>query len=234
MSFYFHTREDTDMNRRWPSLLTLVFAAAAVMAAEPATKIETIGACSGADVSEAMKGALQSQGYRVSGDSGQLCEIWLAKILQQSAGSKGAEYTSLISGSFAGVIVYPAKAGDYRGQGVPPGTYTMRYQTMPADGNHMGVSPTQDYFLLAPIASDQDPAAVIEYDALLALSRKASKTNHPTPLYLMPVTEGGNPVFKDTGDGHWAVESKTRAKAKGGTVEIDFPLAIVLIGKGEG
>ncbi len=222
------------MDRRWLFIFTLLFAAAAVLAAIPAPKVETIGACSSAEVSEAMKGMLQSQGYRVSGDSGTLCEIWLAKTLQQGAGSNGAEYSTLMTGSFAGVIVYPAKAGDYRGQGVPPGTYTMRYQTMPADGNHMGVSPTQDYFLLATAASDQDPGAVIGYDALLALSRKASKTNHPTPLYLVPVTGGGNPVFKDTGDGHWAVEAKTKAKAKGGSVEIDFPLAIVLIGKGEG
>jgi hypothetical protein len=212
----------------------LLLAAAAAFAAVPAPKVETISACSSAEVSQAMKNALQPQGYRVSGDSGTLCEIWLAKTLQQSAGSTGADYGTLVSGSFAGVIVYPAKSGDYRGQGVPPGTYSMRYQTMPADGNHMGVSPTQDYFLLAPASAEQDPAAVIEYDALLNLSRKASKTNHPTPLYLVPPTGGGSVGFKDIGDGHWAVESKTKAKAKSGSAEIDFPLSIVLIGKGEG
>ena len=222
------------MDRRWLSCWMLLLAAAAAFSAVPASKIEIIGACSSIEVSEAMKNALQPQGYRASGDSGILCEIWLAKTLQQSAGSTGAEYSTLVSGSFAGVIVYPAKAGDYRGQPVPPGTYSMRYQTMPADGNHMGVSPTQDYFLLAPAGADQDPAALIEYEALLNLSRKASKTNHPAPLYLVPPAGGGSAGFKDTGDGHWAVEAKTKAKARSGSSEIDFPLSIVLIGKGEG
>ncbi len=222
------------MDRRWLFLLTLLFAVAAVFAAAPPSKVETIGGCTSSDVPDAMKSALQTQGYRVSNDAGVLCEVWLAKTLQQNAGSSSTDYNTLLPGSFAGVIVYPAKAGDYRGKEVPPGTYTMRYQTMPADGNHMGVSPTPDYFLLAPASADQNPGAVINYEPLLALSRKASKTNHPTPLYLVPPTGGGSPAFKDTGDGHWALEAKTKAKASGGSAEIDFPLAIVLVGKGEG
>jgi hypothetical protein len=210
----------------------LVFVTAAAIAAAPAPKVESIGACSNSEISEGMRNALQAQGYRVSGDSGVLCEIWLAKTLQQSTGSSSADYGTLVPGSFAGVIVYIAKAGDYRGQAVPPGAYSMRYQTMPADGNHMGVSPTQNYFLLAPAGVDQDPAATIEYDAHLNMSKKASKTNHPAPLYLAPATGGGSTGFKDTGDGHWALEAKTKAKAS--SSEIEFPVSIILIGKGEG
>lgn len=221
------------MHRRCLFLILSLIATVAALAAAPPSKIETIGACAGADVSEAVKAALQPQGYRVSADSGILCEIWLAKSLQQNAGSSGADYGTLTAGSFAGVVVYPEKAGDYKGKPIPAGTYTLRYQTMPADGNHMGVSPTPDYFLLAPAAADRDPAAVIDYEPLLALSRKASQTTHPTPLYLVPPTGGGSPAFKDTGDGHWAVEAKTKAKPKGGSAEIDFPLAIILVGKGE-
>lgn len=222
------------MDRRWLFSSFLILAATAAFAAAPASNAEMIGACSAADVSEATKAALQPQGMRVSGDSGPICEIWLAKALQQNAGSSGADYSTLAPGSFAGVIVYPAKAGDYRGQPVQAGTYTMRYFQMPADGNHMGVSPTQDYVLLSPAGADQDPSAILESDALLALSRKASKTNHPAPLYLVPPAAGGSLGFKDAGDGRWAVESKTKAKAKGAASEADFPLAIVLIGKGEG
>ncbi len=218
---------------RWSFVLTLLFMPATVVTALPASKVETIGACSSLDVSDAVKASLQPQGYRVSTDAGILCEVWFAKTLPQGAGSAGADYSTLIPGSFAGVIVYSGKGNDYRGQVIAPGSYTMRYQTMPADGNHMGVSPTPDYFLLSPANLDQDPAAVIDYDPLLALSRKASKTNHPTPLYLTAPTAGGTVVFKDTGDGHWTLEAKTKAKPKGGSAEIDFPLSLVLVGKGE-
>ena len=222
------------MNRRCLVLFTLFLGSLVAFAAAPPSKVETIGACTNPELSDAMKSALQPQGYRVSSDEGVLCEIWLAKSMLQKAGSSGADYASLVPGSFAGVIVYPGKAGDYKGHAIPPGAYTMRYETMPADGNHMGVAPTQDFFLLALGSADQDPAAVFDYDALVSLSRKASKTNHPAPLYLDSPTAGSSSVFHDTGDGHWAVEIKTKAKAKGGSAEIDFPLALVLIGKGEG
>lgn len=220
------------MDRGWLFWLLLLIAAAGAAAA-PASKVETIGACANPDVSDAVKNALQPQGYRVSTDTGILCDIWLAKVLLQSAGSSGTDYSTLVTGSFAGVISYPASSGDYRGKAIPPGTYTMRYQTMPSDGNHMGVSPTPDYFLLSPAGLDQDPALVIDYEPLMALSRKASKINHPSPLFLTAPSSGGSLGFKDTGDGHWAIESKTRAKARGGSAEIDFPVAVVLIGKGE-
>jgi hypothetical protein len=222
------------MNRRWTALFILLFGVAVAFAAAPPAKVETTAACTNPDFSDAIKSALQPQGLRISSDEGALCEIWLAKTLQQGAGSSGTDYTSLTPGSFAGVIVYPGKAGDYRGHAVPAAAYTMRYETMPADGNHMGVAPTQDFFLLVLGSADQDPTTVFEYDALVNLSRKASKTNHPAPLYLMSPTAGSSPAFHDTGDGHWAVEVKTKAKAKAGSTEIDFPLAIVLIGKGEG
>jgi hypothetical protein len=222
------------MNRRWLALFTLFFGTVVAFAAAPLFKVETIGACTDTEFSDAIKSALQPQGYRVSSDDGVMSEIWLAKSLQQNAGSSVADYTSLVPGSFAGVIVYPGKAGDYKGHAIPPAAYTMRYETMPSDGNHMGVSPTQDYFLLVLPSADQDPGVVFGYDALVNLSRKASKTNHPAPLYLVPPTAGSDSAFHDTGDGHWAVELKTKAKAKGGSAEIDFPLALVLIGKGEG
>ncbi len=221
------------MHRRWLFLSALLVLLSAAAFANPVSKVETIGTCASPDVSDAIKGALQPQGFRVSTDAGVLCEVWLAKTLQQSTGGTGADYGTLVPGSFAGVILFPGQGGDYKGKVIPPGSYTMRYQTMPTDGNHMGVSPTPDYFLLAPASSDQDPAAVVDYEPLLALSRKASKTNHPTPLYLTSPTAGGATAFKDTGDGHWALEAKTRAKAKGGSAEIDFPLALVLVGKGE-
>ncbi len=221
------------MHRRWLFVPVLALCTAVALVAGPPSKVETIGPCTSTDVSDAMKSSLQPQGFRVSTDAGVLCEIWLAKTLQQNSGSNNADYSTLVPGSFGGVIVFPEKGSDYKGHEIPAGTYTMRYQTMPADGNHMGVSPTPDYFLLSPAAGDQDAAAVIDYNPLLAMSRKASKTNHPTPLYLTPPTAGGSLAFKDTGDGHWALEAKTKAKAKGGAAEIDFPLALILVGKGE-
>ncbi len=213
-----------------PMLLLLL--SFAVAAAAPEYKVEKTGACAGADVSDAMKGVLQPEGLRLSAESGPICDVWLRKAVPMKSGSSTPDYSNINTGDFVGIIVYLKDMSDYRGQAVKAGTYTMRYQTMPTDGNHMGVSPTTDYVLLAPAGVDKDPAAPIEYQTLLDLSRKASATNHPAPLYLVAPGAGGSPSFRDTGDGRWALEAKTKAQPAGGA-EFDFPLALVLIGKGE-
>jgi len=221
------------MNSRWLITMGLMAAVMGVFEAPAANKFESTGACSSAEVSDEIKGILQEQGVRVFGDKGPMCDIWLRKTLPLKAGSTTPEYGSLNTGELIGVAIYSGSAGDFRGQELKPGTYTIRYQTMPSDGNHMGVSPTQDYVLLCPAALDKDPAKDVEYEALVNMSRKASGTNHPAPLYLVAPTSGGTTAFRDAGDGHWALELKTKAQASG-TAAIDFPLAIVLIGKGEG
>lgn len=221
------------MSRGWFVPLPLLLLSFAVSAAPPDYKVEKTGACASAEVSDAMKSVLQPEGLRLAAESGPICDVWLRKAVAMKTGSSTPEYSNINTGDFVGIIVYLKDLADYRGQSIKAGTYTMRYQTMPTDGNHMGVSPTTDYVLLAPAAQDKDPAATIEYQALLDLSRKVSGTNHPTPLYLVAPAIGGNPSFHDTGDGRWALEAKTKGQPGGGA-EIDFPLALVLIGKGEG
>ena len=221
------------MKRSWSILLSLVLLTAVCLTAAPAYKVEKIGACSSPDVSDAVKGTLLPEGFRVLEDTVPVCEVWLRKVLPMKPGSTAPEYASLNPGDFVGVVIYSKGMGDYRGQALKAGTYTMRFQTMPADGNHMGVSPTQDYVLLAPASADKDPSATLEYEALVDLSRKVAGTNHPTPLYLVAPGSSGEAVVRDADGGHRVLEIKTKAQAPAGA-EVDFPLAIVLVGKGEG
>ncbi len=221
------------MNRNWAATLFLL--AVALPAADnppPAYRVETIGACAIPDVSDTMKKTLQEQGLRVEGDSGPLCEVWLRKILPQSAGT-GTDYSTLASGTFVGVIQYLGKAGDYRGQAIKPGTYTLHYQTMPSDGNHMGVAPTSDFFVLLPPAADRDPDAVLEFQDLIKLGKQASGISHIYPLYLTTAAGGASSGMQSVDDAHWALQTRTKAQPKGGA-EIDFPIAIILVGKSEG
>jgi hypothetical protein len=210
-----------------PSFLAALLAVAS--AAEG--KVESAGACTDPAVSEAVRAALEPAGVRVTGTAGVLCEIWLRRSIPQKAGASAADYSALATGTLIGVIRYPAKVGDYRGQVVRPGTYTLRYQTIPQDGNHLGVSPTPDFLLLAPSADDKDPNALVEYADLVKLSKAASGTNHPNPLHLA-APAGGAPAFRSDESGHGILELKV--KLKGATGEVDLPLALVLVGKAEG
>ena len=224
----------SQMKSRWCTLLLVTLLIPGIASGPSGYKVDSIGPCTSTDISDAVRKALQDQGLRVTGDSGVLCEIWLRKVIVQKAGSIGTNYSTLADGTFIGVIKYPGPAGDFRGQGIKAGTYTLRYQTIPQDGNHLGVSPTPDFFLLAPGGADKDPDAILENPELIKLSRQASGTNHPIPLNLKATAAGGATGFRESGEGRWALETKTKARPGGGGSEIDFPIAVILIGKAEG
>ena len=77
-----------------------------------------------------------------------------------------------------GVIRFSQPAADFRGQRIPAGFYTLRYELIPNDGNHLGVAPN---LLLVPAASDADPKAQFKFEELVALSREATGQNIPDP-----------------------------------------------------
>ncbi len=222
------------MKRGWHTLLLISFLVPPIAGGFSGYKVEPGGACTSTEISEAVKNALQPQGLRVTGDSGAFCEVWFRKVTPQKDGSSGTDYSTLANGTFVGVITFPGKGGDFRGQAIKAGTYTLRYQTIPQDGNHLGVSPTSDFFLLMPAGSDKNPEAALDYPELIKLARQASGTNHPHPLNLIAPASGGATGFKESGDGHWALEAKTKAQPSGGGTEVDFPIAMILIGKAEG
>ena len=94
-------------------------------------------------------------------------------------------YPQLAESTLVGVLHYPKGGSDYRGQTISAGFYTLRYELMPSDANHLGAAPNRDFLLLVPAASDADPNAVFKFPDLVALSEKATGTRHPGPLSLV-------------------------------------------------
>lgn len=163
-------------------LILLICLCAIGASAQPS--IETIGAIK-VPVSDQVKAAISDSGYRVAVDANVLAEIWMAKsAVAEKNGSDSALYPNFGSGSFYGVISFPTGAGDFRGQKIPAGTYSLRYQLLPGDGNHMGVAPNPDFFLLVPVDLDANPPDKIPYPALVKLSAKAAGTAHPAVFSL--------------------------------------------------
>jgi len=181
--------------------LALFFSFSVLISAHAATpKIESIGKFSG-NAPDAIKAAISDAGYRVTGTDGKiLAEIWPAKSGTRNKGESSALYPELAIGAFYGVITFPNGTGDYRGQKIPAGTYTLRYQTLPSDGNHLGVAPNPDFFLLVPVDSDPDPSAKLEYSVLVRMSAKSAGTSHPAPFAL--ATPAAKAVDANEDQGH--------------------------------
>jgi len=156
---------------------TAVFAAAA--------QVERIGALSAPVASDALKQAVETKGYRITLDGGWTAEFWLAKQLKTAAKDvPGALYAELANGEFVGVVNLPKGMTDFRGQAIPAGVYSLRYQLLPQDGNHLGVAPNPDFLLAIPVASDPNPAQGYLYKKLVALSAKTTGANHPAVIAL--------------------------------------------------
>lgn len=158
-------------------------AANAVFAAT--AQVERIGSLSVPGATDSLKQAVELKGYRVTLDGGRTVEFWFAKQLKTTAKDvPGALYPELANAEFVGVVNLPKGMTDFRGQAIPAGAYTLRYQLLPQDGNHMGVAPNPDFLLAIPARSDPNPEQSYLYKKLVALSAKTTGTNHPAVIAL--------------------------------------------------
>ena len=222
------SREE-DVRNRTLALAALFLSLTPFLFAAPAGKVEPIGALTDAAASDGLKKALEPTGYRVLLDDGsEWCKIWLAASVPASGKTdvEGALFPQLAESTLIGVISFTKSATDYRGQAVQPGLYTLRYELLPNDGNHLGVADNRDFALLIRAADDPDPAAKLDFKQLVALSRKATGTGHPGPINLVQPASDTAPAVSNDGQEHWVFAGKLKMQSGG-------PLLIGIVVKGK-
>jgi hypothetical protein len=184
-------------NRFTPWLLSAL--ACIALSVVAAAQVSRIGALSAPGASDELKHAVEDKGYRVTLDDGWTADFWFAKQLKTATKDvAGALYPGLANAEFIGVGSLPKGMTDFRGQAIPAGVYTLRYQLLPQDGNHLGVAPNPDFLLAIPVAGDPSPERSYLYKKLVALSAQATGTNHPAVIALDTAGEPGS-VVKDAG-----------------------------------
>jgi hypothetical protein len=192
---------NTLMRSRVCLLLMWWSVSAAAFAAEP--KIEKVNRPAQSPVSGAVWQVLEADGFRIDLDDGPFCEIWLRKSVPVSSekGSEEAMFRELAPSTMLGIINFLKSSTDYKGDPIKPGFYTLRFELLPADGNHLGVAPNPDFVLIMP-ASDSDPSAKLKFQDMVSLSRKATESQHPGPLSLVQPDKTVPGISKDDQD-HW-------------------------------
>ncbi len=186
----------------------------------------------GNGVTPAILSLLEPQGAKFEDSQGKTAaEMWFSKAIAAPASPSTESdviYHSLTPGIVIGLLDAVQPITDYRNQHVQPGIYTMRYELVPEDGNHMGVSDYRDFVLLIPASFDTDPSATLSFKAVVQLSRKAVNTGHPAVLCMDPAKSGAAPqAFLDDNQ-DWALEADGGLKAASG--DKPFPMAVVLVG----
>ena len=186
------------MNHHSKALITacFLFIALTSTAFAQSSKVERI-ASAPASAPHEVTAALDDKGYRITLDDGWAAELWIAKDLKLTKNdSPGALYPELSNGEFVGLINLRKGMSDFRGQAVPAGLYTLRYQLLPADANHLGVSPDPDFLLAIPVADDPKPDAQYPFDKLVALSARTTGA-HPAVIAMAKAGEPNTAAFNE-------------------------------------
>lgn len=160
-----------------------------------------------------------------------LCEIWPRKNWDVKAQFKQSNTViyPLEPGELIGVVRYARKAGDFRGQQIGKGVYTLRYALQPQDGNHIGTSDTRDFLLLFPAEDDQQ-AEPMSKEKMFSISPKAAGGTHPAMLSLLaPEGDGESPdMFHEESRDLWSLRLSNPTLA--GDKEGKLTVQLVLVG----
>ena len=178
------------------------------------------------DVATPILATLNKAGTKIVADNGSTyVEIWLRSTMPAgpNTGESSVTLPTIPQGALLGVVRFPAKGSDRRGQNIAPGVYTLRYGNYPVNGNHQGVAPQRDFLVLVPAALDKTADAIVDFDALMELSRKASGTPHPAVLSFWKADADQKPGLEKQGEKDWVLTAKLG----------DTAVSIILIGKVE-
>src|SRR6266705_567804 len=214
------------------SFFPVFFLIAPAIASAQGYKAHTLNEAPPNELAAPVRNALSSTGIRITGPRGPVCDLWLGKAVPgnpKAPQTLGVVYSQLAQGTFVGAIRFPSAVKDYRKQAIQAGVYTLRYALVPENGNHMGVAPQRDFVLASPAAADQDPST-LTIDQTLALSRKATGSNHPSVWSLAPPEDHPKSlpsVFHlDDGD-LWLVEFQLPLE---GAASSPLSMALVVVG----
>ena len=178
------------------------------------------------ELAPAISQALEPQGTKIVADNGTVfCEIWLRASLPKGGSPSDSNITLPVpQGTLFGAIRFPGPAADRRGQTIKPGVYTLRYSIIPVNGDHQGAAPQRDFVLMVPAADDKDANATPNFEALVAMSRKASGTPHPAVLSIWGAGASDPIGFAKQGENDWVLTKKIG----------DTPVSVIVVGKVEG
>jgi len=180
------------------------------------------------ELAPAISQALQQKGTRIlSGNGAVVCEVWFVAAMPSGGSSSDQTVTlgAVPQGALLGAIRFSSQGADRRGQPIKPGVYTLRYSLIPVNGDHQGAAPQRDFVLMTPAGDDKDATATPNFDALVAMSRKASGTPHPAVLSIWAAGASDPVGFTKQGDSNdWALTTKVSGTA----------ISIILVGTYQG
>jgi hypothetical protein len=197
--------------------------------------VETIDEAPDAEeVSDEIAELIAEQGVRVKrGSTRTVCELWFCKQWNVDADFEATSQRlyPFTPGQLIGLLHFSRRGSEFRDQAISSGWYTLRFALQPVDGNHVGTSPTRDFFLLVDAERDELPENW-EMDALNESSAEAAGSSHPAMLCLQRATEGSELALRHDEQHDWWILHLV-GQGKAGEKTIEIPIDLVVVGHAE-
>jgi hypothetical protein len=162
-----------------------------------------------------------------------VCEVWFRKEVPVKATPEqlknGITLREIPETTLLGALRVHRTMTDFRKQKIKEGVYTLRLGYQPADGDHMGTAPNNE-FCLPVFADDDKDDTLMKPKELQETSAKVAGGNHPAVLLLFPPSAkapDSAKLEKDSMD-NWVLTRPVEIKA--GDAKAKLGLMLTLVG----
>ncbi|MDP6084395.1 MAG: hypothetical protein QF749_01875 [Verrucomicrobiota bacterium] len=155
--------------------------------------------------------------------------------LKKKPATAGKGLEAVAMATLIGVVRIHKLLTDYRDDELYEGVFTMRYGSIPSDGDHLDASEYPYFAVLIPAKKDRTLAGIKTYKAMTKASLKETDSEHPMILSLRPVRKPAVkiPAFLVPAPNHKSVLLKTTGQVAGTKQTTDILLQVVYEGEGE-
>ena len=134
---------------------------------------------------------------------------------------------SLEVGTLIGCMVLDQNHGDFRGQTIPAGSYSLHFGLQPVSDDHAETAPTRHFAIFVPIESNHfDPKP--NQEKLFKRSTMIT-SKHPVVMPILPGTQAKSLRIAQIQSGIWALEYAFPVETPAGMAVL--PLKLVIAGK---
>jgi hypothetical protein len=201
--------------------------------AAPAYSIKTVpNQAPPKELAEPVRKLLEDRCLQLQDGSGNtLIEVWLRKEVPVTATAEqiknGLTYREVASSTILAAMRVVKATTDYKKQKVPAGVYTLRLGIQPADGDHMGTAPYNEFCLACPADDDKKPDLLM-VKPLRELSAKTTD-NHPAVFLLFPGDKetAAQPKLVSKEGGHEVLFARLGAKSADKKAVLNFGLTLI-------
>lgn len=223
---------------RWVSLLILPVLVVGLHAQDAKYSVKAVDTAPPKELDPAIQKLLDKQSIQLFDAGGKIIgEYWFRAEIPAEATEEqiknGLTYREVPQSTIMGAVRFNQDVREYRKQKVKAGVYTLRLAYQPMDGDHAGMSDSQEFLVVLSAAKDKK-AEPMDVKEMIETSQKSIGTGHPGVFMLFPNSKpGANPSLEAKAKNHWVVNTKGAVTVAGKKTPAVLGVGLTVIGSAD-